>query len=94
MRIIRAPSFLLLLLAATACDETIVYRDRELFEPVTAAAANFVGYTDRSQNLVVCGNCHIDQQQDWTGTAHAHAWQTLMNVPWRTGRQCVKAVMP
>ena len=72
---------LLGLLGLVACEESIVYRDRELFEPVETAAAGFVGYSEASENLVVCGNCHIDQQNDWEGTAHADAWATLMAIP-------------
>ena len=68
-------------LGATLGCEDVVYRDRELFEPVQTAAAGFVGYTERSENLVVCGNCHVDQQNDWEGTGHAKAWETLQAVP-------------
>jgi predicted CXXCH cytochrome family protein len=60
-------------------DETIVFRDRELFQPVASAAANFVGYTDPVDKLVACGNCHIGQQNEWQATAHAGAWQTLQS---------------
>lgn len=79
--LIRFGALLSLIMAATACDERIVYRDRELFEPVQTAAASFVGYTEQAEKLAVCGNCHIDQQSEWAETAHAGAWATLAAVP-------------
>ncbi|MEQ1854959.1 MAG: cytochrome c3 family protein [Longimicrobiales bacterium] len=62
-------------------DEQIVYRDRDLFEDPLAAAGNFLGYTDESTKLTVCGNCHVDAQGDWIGTAHADAWAGLQANP-------------
>jgi predicted CXXCH cytochrome family protein len=72
----------LLLLAATAllvsaCDERVVYRDRDLLLGVPAAAAGFLGYSDPAARVTVCGGCHITQQRRWSGTAHAGAWATL-----------------
>lgn len=55
-------------------DEKIVYRDRDLFEEPLAAAGNFLGYSDETSKLAVCGNCHVEKQGDWIGTAHADAW--------------------
>ena len=55
-------------------DEKIVYRDRDLFEEPLAAAGNFLGYSDEASKLSVCGNCHVEKQGDWIGTAHANAW--------------------
>lgn len=64
----------------SACvDEKIVYRDRELFEDPPTAAASFLGYTDHATKLTVCGNCHIEKQGDWEGTAHAAAWAGLQD---------------
>jgi hypothetical protein len=66
----------------TGCtDEKIVFRDRELFAPVQTAANGFVGYSDSTAKLTVCGNCHVGQQDEWDETAHAHAWETLANAP-------------
>ncbi|MFQ5536313.1 MAG: cytochrome c3 family protein [Gemmatimonadota bacterium] len=62
---------------ASCVDEKIVYRDRELFEEVPSAAANFVGYSDHDSKLTVCGNCHIEKQTDWAKTKHASAWAGL-----------------
>lgn len=63
---------------ATACtDETVVFRDRDLFSPIQPAAAGFIGYSDSTAKLVVCGNCHVSIQDQWDETAHADAWATL-----------------
>jgi len=68
--------------ALAACvDEEIVYRDRQLFEEPLAAAGNFLGYSDESSKLPVCGNCHVEKQGDWIGTAHADAWAGLQANP-------------
>jgi predicted CXXCH cytochrome family protein len=62
----------------TACvDEKIVFRDRELFTTPQPAAANFLGYSDTTRKLPVCGNCHVEPYSEWLATDHAHAWQTL-----------------
>jgi len=69
-------------LSLAACvDEQIVYRDRELFEEPLAQAGNFLGYTDESTKLTVCGNCHVEKQGDWIATAHADAWAGLQANP-------------
>lgn len=73
--------------ALSACtDEKIVFRDRELFSPVQTAANGYVGYSDSTAKLVVCGNCHVGQQSQWEETAHADAWATLAASP---GKQAV-----
>ena len=67
---------------ASACvDEKIVYRDRDLFEEPLAAAGSFLGYTDSETKQTVCGNCHVEKQGDWIGTAHADAWDGLQASP-------------
>jgi predicted CXXCH cytochrome family protein len=72
------PLTLVALSAASACvDEKIVYRDRDLFEDPLAAAGGFLGYSDSQTKLTVCGNCHVEKQGDWSGTAHADAWAGL-----------------
>ena len=84
----RGTLLLLLSMAVlSACaDESIVYRDRDLFSPVQTAANGFVGYTDSTDKLVVCGNCHVSFQGQWEETAHAIAWSTLATSP---GRQAM-----
>ena len=65
-------------LSTGACvDERVVFRDRELFTEPPAAAMSFLGYTDSTTKLTVCGNCHAGQQGDWVQTAHGDAWVTL-----------------
>jgi predicted CXXCH cytochrome family protein len=65
---------------AGCVDEKIVFQ-RDLFEDPLAAAQNFLGYTDQATKLTVCGNCHVEKQGDWEGTAHADAWATLQANP-------------
>jgi hypothetical protein len=70
------------LAAASACvDEKIVYRDRDLFEEPLSQAGSFLGYSDQSSKLTVCGNCHVEKQGDWIATAHADAWAGLQANP-------------
>lgn len=66
---------------ASCVDETIVYRDRELFEDPLPAAMSFLGYTSSEDKLTVCGNCHIGPQKQWEETAHANAWAGLQASP-------------
>jgi predicted CXXCH cytochrome family protein len=67
----------IILLAAACTDETVVFKTRDLFSPVEPAAAGFIGYSDSTAKLVVCGNCHVSIQDQWDETAHAGAWATL-----------------
>lgn len=65
--------------AGVACtDETIVYRDRDLFNAPPDAQGGFLGYYDASRKQTTCGNCHSGHQRDWMRTAHAGAWSTLV----------------
>lgn len=71
-------SLLALSITSSACvDEKIVFQDRELFEEVPTAAANYVGYTNHATKLTVCGNCHIEKQGEWEAHGHAEAWAGL-----------------
>ncbi len=68
----------LLLIASAGCvDEKIVYRDGPNYAAPPAAAASFLGYSDTTQKMTVCGNCHVGQQARWVSTAHASAFHTL-----------------
>lgn len=58
-------------------DERIVFQERPIFEEPPAAAGNFVGYSNPTTKLTVCGNCHVGVQTQWRQTAHADAWATL-----------------
>ncbi len=62
---------------AGCLGEKVVYRDRELFQTPPSGAANFLGYSDVSAKLTVCGNCHVEKQHEWEGTVHATAWEDL-----------------
>ncbi|HEY0671595.1 MAG TPA: cytochrome c3 family protein [Longimicrobiales bacterium] len=75
---LRALSFTLLI-ALTACNDQIVYRDAQLFEQPPAGAAEFLGYTSVATKKTVCGNCHVGKQAEWEQTRHAGAWLTLQN---------------
>lgn len=65
------------LLFSACVDEKIVFRDRELFEEPLTQALGFLGYSDQSDKLTSCGNCHVGTQSQWEGSQHADAWATL-----------------
>jgi predicted CXXCH cytochrome family protein len=76
----RAIAAVALIIMVSACtDETIVFRERELFETPPTAALGFLGYTDQDTKLTVCGNCHVGVQAQWENTAHADAWNGLQD---------------
>jgi predicted CXXCH cytochrome family protein len=78
-RVHRVMIALVVVAAGAACvDEKVVFRDRELFTEPPPGAADFVGYTDQQTKLTVCGNCHVNNQGEWTGTKHADAFATLV----------------
>ncbi|CAN5864186.1 hypothetical protein BH23GEM9_BH23GEM9_10220 [soil metagenome] len=67
--------FLLLVLGISSCvDERVVFRDRDLLVDLPAGAQGFVGYTNVTAGITVCGNCHVTQQNQWSQTAHASAF--------------------
>jgi predicted CXXCH cytochrome family protein len=72
-----APLAVLVGIATSCTDESIVFRDRILFEDPPDGAGAFLGYTDEADQLTVCGNCHVGQQAEWELTGHAEAWATL-----------------
>ncbi|HEY0304723.1 MAG TPA: cytochrome c3 family protein [Longimicrobiales bacterium] len=55
-------------------EDRIVFRDRELLEGLPTNAAGFVGYSDSTAKLTVCGNCHVSHQNQWEETEHATAF--------------------
>jgi predicted CXXCH cytochrome family protein len=68
---------LLSLLGSGCTDEKIVYR--EPFNPPPDAEAGFVGYFTTSDKSTTCGNCHVDHENKWVGTAHADAYAGLVS---------------
>ncbi|MFN0179080.1 MAG: cytochrome c3 family protein [Gemmatimonadales bacterium] len=66
----------------SACTtETIVFRDREPFNPPPDAAAGLLGYYTVATKQTTCGNCHAGQQRTWSQTAHAGAYRALDTLP-------------
>jgi predicted CXXCH cytochrome family protein len=77
-RVATLPLLVLAVSAVSGCvDQKVVYRDRSLFENPPSAADSFLGYSDQSSKLVVCGNCHVEKQAEWVQTKHASAWADL-----------------
>jgi predicted CXXCH cytochrome family protein len=65
---------LVAVLLFTACEERIVFRDRDLLRDLPAGAQGYVGYSNVQQQMTVCGNCHVTQHNQWLTTAHADAF--------------------
>jgi len=78
--LVMAAAGILALFALSACTDT-VYRDRPPFNPPPDAASGFLGYFDQAESQTTCGNCHVDHQGDWSGTAHAGAYEAVASVP-------------
>jgi predicted CXXCH cytochrome family protein len=67
----------LVALLASCTTEKIVFRDRDPFNEPVAAARGFLGYYSAETKRTTCGNCHVDFQTKWAGSAHAGAWADL-----------------
>ena len=65
----------------SSCDDTVVFRDRELFEQPADSTHNFLGYFNTEDKLTTCGQCHVGKQAGWENTGHAEAWETLQANP-------------
>jgi predicted CXXCH cytochrome family protein len=66
------------LLVSAACTDTeVIFKERPLFEDPPAGAEGFLGYSESSSKLTVCGNCHTGAQGQWAMSAHADAWAGL-----------------
>jgi len=65
-----------------ACtDETIVFRDREPFNPPPDAASGFLGYYTAAEQQTTCGNCHVGTHKQWRdASAHSGAWAGLVAI--------------
>ena len=80
-RSLLALSVLALVFAASACTETVEV-DRPNFNPPPDAVGGFLGLYTVSTNQTTCGNCHVNNQTEWSSTAHADAYAGLVsNVP-------------
>ncbi len=79
MRLLRSGVVLALaaLALASCIDTRNVLVDKPLFTNPPTAADNFLGYSDTTAGLPVCGNCHIGKYNEWKGTKHASAWADL-----------------
>lgn len=64
---------------AAACVSDHVTGKGTQFPAPPANAGGFLGYADVSSRQTVCGNCHVDRQTQWSGTAHSHAFADLAN---------------
>ncbi len=62
---------------ASCVDTETVLVEKQLYEDPPSAAKGFLGYTNSSSKLPVCGNCHIGQHSEWKSTRHARAWSDL-----------------
>ncbi len=68
------------LLLAIGCDlREVVEVERPYFKPPPEEAEGFLGYDEEDRKLTVCGNCHVGQQANWQLTAHADAWDGLVD---------------
>jgi predicted CXXCH cytochrome family protein len=65
------------LILAGCVDEDTVYNDRPFGEDPPASAEGFLGYVQGVQGEPTCAQCHATPNSYWTGTAHAHAWESL-----------------
>lgn len=70
-------SFLIGVSVVSCVDHKIVYKEKTLFQQPQPAALNFLGYSDTTAKLTVCGNCHVGFQASWIKTKHASAWADL-----------------
>jgi predicted CXXCH cytochrome family protein len=81
-RSLLALSVLALAFAASACTTTeTVEVDRPNFNPPPDSVGGFLGLYTVSTNQTTCGNCHVNNQTEWSGTAHADAYATLATLP-------------
>jgi predicted CXXCH cytochrome family protein len=68
--------------ASSACTNTeIVEVEQPRFNPAPDSVAGYLGLYNVSTNQTTCGNCHVNNQTEWSGTRHAHAYATLASLP-------------
>ena len=67
---------------ASACTNTeIVEVPRAPFNPAPDSVAGFLGLYTVADNQTTCGNCHVNNQTEWSGTKHAGAYEALASNP-------------
>ena len=67
---------------ASACTNTeIVEVPRAPFNPAPDSVAGFLGLYTVATNQTTCGNCHVNNQTEWSSTRHANAYHTLAALP-------------
>jgi predicted CXXCH cytochrome family protein len=74
---LKALSVLMFVALASCVDTERVLVDRPLYEDPPTGAEGFLGYSNQTTGLPVCGNCHVGQNAEWKQTAHARAWTDL-----------------
>jgi len=68
--------------ATSACTNTeYVEVEQPRFNPAPDSVAGFLGLYDVPTNQTTCGNCHTNNQTEWSGTRHAGAYATLASDP-------------
>jgi predicted CXXCH cytochrome family protein len=68
--------------ASSACTNTeTVEVEKPRFNPAPDSVAGFLGLYDVHTNQTTCGNCHVNNQTEWSGTRHAGAYATLASLP-------------
>jgi predicted CXXCH cytochrome family protein len=81
-RSLLALSVLALVFTASACTTTeTVEVDRPNFNPPPDSVGGFLGLYTVSTNQTTCGNCHVNNQTEWSSTAHADAYAALATLP-------------
>jgi hypothetical protein len=77
-----ALSVFAMVFTASACTTTeIVEVPRPPFNPAPDSVAGFLGLYTVSTNQTTCGNCHVNNQTQWSGTKHAGAYAALASLP-------------
>jgi predicted CXXCH cytochrome family protein len=64
---------------AGCVDEDTVFNDGPFSDDAPASAGGFLGYLQGQAGEPTCAQCHAAPQSQWTGTAHAHAWEGLQS---------------
>ena len=70
---------LAMVFTASACTNTeIVEVPRAPFNPAPDSVGGFLGLYTVADNQTTCGNCHVNNQTEWSGTKHAQAYANLL----------------